>query len=375
MELPPAAAYGSFDQVENGVGSVRWLQEQVREGAESLRGWSGRRIAVLTGTSMGHLLPMVIAPLAAATGATFELIPVENDLFGPRVTTAGLLSGAGMSGRTPRAARHRPGACCRAKSVNDDGLFIDSISRCHRRCRRSDAGPDFEDVRRRPHRATRRMNKPTVAIVGRPNVGKSTLFNRLVGGREAIVSDRAGTTRDRHFGDADWNGREFWVVDTGGLVPDSDETMDRAIRTQVEHAVDEADVVLLLVDGAEGVNPVDEDIARAPAQLGPHRHARREQARRPRRTRRSACRSTRSGWASRGRCRPPWAREAATCSTRSSQALPAAAPRKTTSTRSASRSWAGRTSASRRSPTSCSARSATSSRRSPAPRATRSTRR
>jgi GTPase len=106
------------------------------------------------------------------------------------------------------------------------------------------------------------MNKPTVAIVGRPNVGKSTLFNRLVGGREAIVSDRAGTTRDRHFGDATWNGREFWVVDTGGLVPDSNETMDRAIRTQVEHAVNEADVVLLLVDGAEGINPVDEDIAR-----------------------------------------------------------------------------------------------------------------
>jgi len=106
------------------------------------------------------------------------------------------------------------------------------------------------------------MNKPTVAIVGRPNVGKSTLFNRLVGGREAIVSDRAGTTRDRHFGDATWNGRDFWVVDTGGLVPDSQETMDRAIRTQVEHAVNEADVVLLLVDGAEGLNPVDEDIAR-----------------------------------------------------------------------------------------------------------------
>ncbi len=104
--------------------------------------------------------------------------------------------------------------------------------------------------------------KPTVAIVGRPNVGKSTLFNRLVGGREAIVSDRAGTTRDRNFGDATWNGRDFWVVDTGGLVPDSDQTMDKAIRFQVERAVAESDLVLLLVDGQEGVNPVDEDIAR-----------------------------------------------------------------------------------------------------------------
>src|SRR5690606_21266592 len=93
------------------------------------------------------------------------------------------------------------------------------------------------------------MTKPTVALVGRPNVGKSTLFNRLVGGRDAIVSDRAGTTRDRHFGEATWNGRDFWLVDTGGLVPDSDDTMDQAIRAQVDRAVEAADLVVLLVDG------------------------------------------------------------------------------------------------------------------------------
>jgi GTP-binding protein len=105
------------------------------------------------------------------------------------------------------------------------------------------------------------MSKPTVAIVGRPNVGKSTLFNRVVGGRPAIVSDRPGTTRDRHFGDAEWAGRRFWVVDTGGLVPDSDEPMDRAIRRQVEFALEESDVVLFLVDGHAGVHPVDQAIA------------------------------------------------------------------------------------------------------------------
>jgi GTPase len=106
------------------------------------------------------------------------------------------------------------------------------------------------------------MSKPTVALVGRPNVGKSTLFNRLVGGRDAIVSDKAGTTRDRHFGDATWNGVDFWLVDTGGLVPDSQETMDKAIRAQVERAVAEADLVLFLADGKEGINPIDADIAR-----------------------------------------------------------------------------------------------------------------
>ncbi|MGH9891887.1 MAG: GTPase, partial [bacterium] len=105
------------------------------------------------------------------------------------------------------------------------------------------------------------MSKPTVAIVGRPNVGKSTLFNRILGGRPAIVSERPGTTRDRHFGDAEWRGRRFWVVDTGGLLPESSDSMDRAIRQQVEFALDESDVILFVVDGREGLNPVDRAIA------------------------------------------------------------------------------------------------------------------
>jgi GTPase len=105
------------------------------------------------------------------------------------------------------------------------------------------------------------VNKPTVAIVGRPNVGKSTLFNRILGGRPAIVSERPGTTRDRHFGDAEWQGRHFWLVDTGGLVPESEDSMDRAIRQQVEFALAESDVVVFVVDGREGLNPVDHAIA------------------------------------------------------------------------------------------------------------------
>jgi GTP-binding protein len=105
------------------------------------------------------------------------------------------------------------------------------------------------------------VSKPTVAIVGRPNVGKSTLFNRILGGRPAIVSERPGTTRDRHFGDAEWQGRRFWLVDTGGLVPESDDSLDRAIRQQVEFALAESEVVVFLVDGKDGVHPVDQAIA------------------------------------------------------------------------------------------------------------------
>jgi GTP-binding protein len=92
-------------------------------------------------------------------------------------------------------------------------------------------------------------------------VGKSTLFNRLIGGRRAIVSEVPGTTRDRHFGEAEWEGRKFWLIDTGGLVPDSQEFMDKAIRTQVEFAVAEADLILLLVDGRAGLSPVDQAVA------------------------------------------------------------------------------------------------------------------
>ena len=105
------------------------------------------------------------------------------------------------------------------------------------------------------------MKSSTVAIVGRPNVGKSTLFNRILGGRAAIVAERAGTTRDRHFGEAEWAGRRFWLVDTGGLVPDSREPMDQAIRRQVELAFEEADLILLVVDAKDGIHPVDQAIA------------------------------------------------------------------------------------------------------------------
>lgn len=105
------------------------------------------------------------------------------------------------------------------------------------------------------------MSKPTVAIVGRPNVGKSTLFNRILGGRAAIVSEHAGTTRDRHFGEGEWAGRTFWLVDTGGLVPDSNITMDRSIRQQVELALAEADLIIFVVDGKDGLNPVDQAVA------------------------------------------------------------------------------------------------------------------
>ncbi|HHY67841.1 MAG TPA: ribosome biogenesis GTPase Der [Alicyclobacillus sp.] len=100
-----------------------------------------------------------------------------------------------------------------------------------------------------------------VAIVGRPNVGKSTLFNRIVGGRIAIVEDKPGVTRDRLYALASWNGRGFRIIDTGGLDFGGSDTIVESIRAQVELALEEADAVIFLVDGISGVTPADEEIA------------------------------------------------------------------------------------------------------------------
>lgn len=100
-----------------------------------------------------------------------------------------------------------------------------------------------------------------LAIVGRPNVGKSTLFNRLTKTRQAIVEETSGVTRDRHYGYSHWNGKEFTVIDTGGYVRGSDDIFEEEIRKQVQLAIDEADVILFMVNVREGVTPLDEDVA------------------------------------------------------------------------------------------------------------------
>ena len=100
-----------------------------------------------------------------------------------------------------------------------------------------------------------------VAIVGRPNVGKSTLFNRLLKQRMAIVEETSGVTRDRHYGKSDWNGKEFTVIDTGGYVVGSDDIFEEEIRKQVDLAIEEADVIIFAVDGVTGLHVLDEDVA------------------------------------------------------------------------------------------------------------------
>ena len=108
----------------------------------------------------------------------------------------------------------------------------------------------------------------TVAIVGRPNVGKSTLFNRLVEEKQAIMDDESGVTRDRHYGVGEWNGRAFTVIDTGGYVTGSEDIFESAIRDQVESAMKEADFIVFMVDCKDGLTDLDKDFSNVIRSLG-----------------------------------------------------------------------------------------------------------
>src|SRR4051812_24194840 len=112
-----------------------------------------------------------------------------------------------------------------------------------------------------PARSRAQAALPVVAVVGRPNVGKSTLFNRLVGSRQAIVEDRARTTRDRMYGDAEWNGRRFVLIDTGGLEVDTDDPIELKVQEQARLAIREADVIIFVVDAITGLTPADQEAA------------------------------------------------------------------------------------------------------------------
>lgn len=127
VELPPASEYDGFEQVENGVGAVRYLEQRILEDARDMGGWAGRRIGVFTGTSMGQLMPQLLEPLERVTGASFELFAIENTVFGASVTTAGLLPGRAFADALQDTS-HLDLALLPAEAVNDDGLFIDDHS-------------------------------------------------------------------------------------------------------------------------------------------------------------------------------------------------------------------------------------------------------
>ena len=120
------------------------------------------------------------------------------------------------------------------------------------------------------HRKNHDTALPLVAIVGRPNVGKSTLFNRLIGQRRSIVGDEPGITRDRIYGEADWNGTRFALVDTGGIVPDDEAVIPANILKQASFAIDDSRALVWVVDARKGVTPQDQELARLLRGTGKH---------------------------------------------------------------------------------------------------------
>src|SRR6185503_13157218 len=109
---------------------------------------------------------------------------------------------------------------------------------------------------------------PLVAIVGRPNVGKSTIFNRLTGERKAIVGDEPGITRDRIYGEVEWSGKQFAIVDTGGIVPDDEAEIPTNILKQAALAIEESRALIWVVDARSGITPLDEELAKVLRQTG-----------------------------------------------------------------------------------------------------------
>ena len=126
VPLPPAEWYGDFEQRENGVGSVRYLQTRIQAAHIDPDAWRGKRIGIVTGTAMGPLLPQVVGDLTTSTGAHFEILPLENTLFGSSVTTAGLLPGKAVVAAL-KDRRDLDLALLPAESVNDDLLFMDDL--------------------------------------------------------------------------------------------------------------------------------------------------------------------------------------------------------------------------------------------------------
>ena len=227
-------------------------------------------VTIVTGEYGAQVLEPLVDELATAARADVSLLVVDNRFFGGNIAVTGLLTGADVARALDAAGAtgRRPATSCPTSSSR---TAASSTARRPRSCPgRSRSWPPTarRSSRQRSTTVQRRARAqlPVVAIVGRPNVGKSTLVNRFVGRRDAIVQEQPGVTRDRKELHAEWNGRKFVVVDTGGwLAPDSgegSEPLARMVSRQAERALVDADVILFVVDGTVGLIEEDERVAR-----------------------------------------------------------------------------------------------------------------
>ncbi len=255
--------------VEDGIGLVRRFEDDLRRRgrparaaplARGARGDRGDRRAVRADPR--PLLERIRVP-----GLRAEVVPVPNEFFGRAITVAGLLTGQdvarALSGRPLGDAVLIPRvALTETKGVFLDDVAPDDLARqlgvpivSVEASARGLVGRPARPAARRGREGAVPVRLPVVAIVGRPNVGKSTLFNRLTGSRKAIVRDTPGVTRDRLHGTCEFAGWRATVIDTGGLDPTSDEPLTAQVRKQVLAAIAEADALVFVVDGREGLTP------------------------------------------------------------------------------------------------------------------------
>ena len=206
-------------------------------------------------------------------GLEINLVPVKNDFFGGTVDVTGLLVGRDLVRRLRQETLGDeiliPGAMLMAdEDVFLDDMTLEALSAAlgfrQNACRKMPAascGTYSARCRKRYSKGGNGMSKPIVAIVGRPNVGKSTLFNKLIGQRLSIVEDTPGVTRDRIFGECEWKNRRFSLVDTGGIEPESKDVILSQMRAQAQIAIDSADVIIFVTDVRTGMVATDLNIA------------------------------------------------------------------------------------------------------------------
>ena len=279
--------------------------------------WRGARVAtVVTGELFAPILGRLLGEAARARASGPRSCRCRTSSSGRAITVAGLLTGQdvarALSGRSLGDAVLVPRvALTETKGVFLDDVAPDDLARhlgvpvVSRRGQRP-------RTRRRPARPAARAGReasvpvrlPVVAIVGRPNVGKSTLFNRLIGSRKAIVRDTPGVTRDRIHGTCEFGGWRATVIDTGGLDPTSDEPLTAQVRKQVLAAIAEADALVFVVDGREGLTRARRGGRAAAPARGQARAGRRQQGRRQGAARRRRPTSTAWGWSRCCRSRP-----------------------------------------------------------------------
>ena len=279
--IPPEEFYEDFDQLENGVGMMRlYAKEFLDELEKPHRIFGSKKLDVVTGEMASPLINQMMNelhrqyPMIEVTVHT-----IKNKFFGGNVGVAGLVTAtdiiAQCEGKLTSGTLGVPAVMLR----EEKDTFLDDITTdqlAQRLGVKVEVLPDFRR-RRSPRPAAQRpayrqkrrdetfggtpMSKPIVAVVGRPNVGKSTLFNKLCGQRLAIVEDTPGITRDRIFANCEWNGHDFLLVDTGGIEPKATEGILAHMREQAQIAIDTADCIIMVVDVRDGLTAADEDVA------------------------------------------------------------------------------------------------------------------